>query len=182
MDERTCSVDGCNKSVRGNSEWCYGHYMKNWRYGTPTPTHPSRVVNRPGDRFGTLILVERQGHRWLCECSCGRTRLASAGDLNRTLDATTCGYRPNHRTDEVSYSAVHDRLRSDLGPASRHQCTDCGSTAHHWSYDHTADDERHELIGRCLVAYSVSQDHYSPRCVPCHKRYDLDRIDAMRDN
>ena len=177
MDKGTCSVDGCEKSLR-SSTFCYAHYMKNWRYGTPTPTHPSRVRNAPGDRIGTLTLIERIGQQWRCECECGRIRLSRSGDLNRAGDASTCGYRPNHRIESPSYGAAHDRIRRDRGSASLHRCVDCDSQAHHWSYDHAADDEMHEMIGNSLVAYSPSQDHYLPRCVPCHKRFDLDRIDA----
>ena len=178
MDEHTCTIDDCDKQRRGNGPWCYGHYMKNWRYGTPTPQHASRVENSPGDRFGTLVLVERIGARWLCSCDCGRTRMAAAGELNRTGSSSTCGWRPNHRSDTPTYAAVHGRLRNDLGSASKRQCADCTQQAHHWSYDHSADDEMHELIANTLVAYSADQSHYAPRCVPCHKRYDLGRLNS----
>lgn len=67
-------------------------------------------------------------------------------------------------------------------PAQTHQCIDCGSQAYHWSYDHDAPDEMYETIGKYLVAYSPSQEHYAPRCVPCHKRFDLDRIDGTPDH
>ena len=29
-------------------------------------------------------------------------------------------------------------------------------------------------------AYSLKIEHYEPRCVPCHKRMDLDRIKSIR--
>lgn len=182
MENPTCSVTGCSKQVRGKTGWCYGHYMKNWRYGTPTPEHATRIVDIAGSRFGTLTVVARIENKWRCECDCGRTRIVSAGELNRTGSANTCGYRPAHRCDNPTYSAAHDRIRTDCGPASLHQCQDCGNRAAHWSYDHEDPDEMHEMIGSTLVAYSANQSHYAPRCVPCHKRYDLGRLDALRGN
>lgn len=178
MDKSTCDIPGCEKPVRGRSCWCYGHYMKNWRYGTPTPEHPSRVVDIIGARYGTLVVVERVDQKWLCECDCGRSRVASAGELNRTGNANTCGHRPAHRANAPTYAAAHERLRTDLGSASSHQCTDCGETAYHWSYDHDDPNEMYERIGTTLIAYSPIQSHYAPRCVPCHKRYDLGHLNS----
>ena len=28
------------------------------------------------------------------------------------------------------------------------------------------------------IAYSNNPEHYEPRCVPCHKRFDLGRVDS----
>ena len=67
------------------------------------------------------------------------------------------------------------------GAASEHDCVDCGGSAYQWSYDHSDPDERvatePPLTG---IAYSLNPEHYSPRCVPCHKRFDLGRLDAVR--
>lgn len=42
-----------------------------------------------------------------------------------------------------------------------------------------APEEQHEYgLSTNPVAYSMNPDHYQPRCVPCHKRYDLDRQGA----
>jgi hypothetical protein len=174
-----CAVPGCGKPVKRGG-FCYGHYMKNWRYGTPTPEHPDRWEDLTGRRFGTLLLVERIGSRWRCICDCGRERLALVGDLNRAGDANTCGDRRTHRrADDAGYTAAHQRVRRDRGPISAHQCVDCGAPARHWSYNHDDEDERlaHGLSAH-PVAYSLNPEHYSPRCVPCHKRFDLGRRDS----
>ena len=179
MNKTTCAVQGCPAPIKRGG-YCYGHYMKNWRYGTPTPDHPPRWEDIRGHRFGALTVQERQGSQWLCRCDCGATTNVRAGDLNRGT-ATTCGDpRLRHRLDTAGYSAAHGRVRSDRGPASAHACTDCGRPAYHWSYDHDDPDELHEDVRGLRVAYSLNGDHYSPRCVSCHKVFDLGRLDAAR--
>jgi hypothetical protein len=180
MTERTCSVTGCVIPWK-RGDYCYGHYMKNWRYGTPTPERAPAWDDIRGRRFGTLIVVRREGMRWLCACDCGRERTASAGELNREGEANTCGDRPTHRRAEAAgYSAAHGRVRRDRGPVQNLACVECGSPARHWSYNH---DDPNEMVQHGLsvrpVAYSLDPQHYSPRCVPCHKLFDIHRDDAM---
>lgn len=180
VNDGTCSVTDCEKPVK-RLGYCYGHYMKQWRYGTPTPQF-IRWDDIRGQRFGALVVVERQGDAWLCLCDCGRQRTASAGELNRTGEAATCGDRRTHRRQEhAGYTAAHQRCRSDRGPVQNHPCVDCGRTARHWSYNHDDPDEflAHGLSAH-PVAYSLKPEHYSPRCVPCHKVFDLGRTDAAR--
>lgn len=179
MPEGTCSVTDCSAPIKRRG-YCYGHYMKNWRYGTPTPQHTPGWVDIRGRRFGTLVVTERRGSRWLCKCDCGRERLCPAGDLNRAGQTSTCGHRPtHHRTDTAGYTAAHQRVRQDRGLVQLHDCVNCGRPARHWSYDHDDPDELYaDVRSANLAAYSLKPEHYSPRCVPCHKRYDLDRLDA----
>ena len=178
VNDGTCSLPDCDKPVK-RSCLCYGHYMKQWRYGTPTPVHPSRATDLTGRRFGHLVAVERVGNRWLCRCDCGRTTVVRVGDLNRG-SAASCGDRRTHRRqDEVGYSSAHDRVRRDRGLVQRYDCVDCGARAQHWSYDHADPDELHEDgISARPVAYSLKPEHYQPRCISCHKRFDLGRHDA----
>ena len=174
-----CSLDECDKPVK-RAGYCYGHYMKNWRYGTPTPQFQSRVQDVRGQRFGTLEVVERVGHNWRCKCDCGRERNVSAGDLNRYRDTATCGHAATHwRSSDAGYTAAHRRCRSDRGQVQDHDCVGCGRQAQHWSYNHDDPDERHASgLSARPVAYSLNPEHYSPRCVACHKRFDLGRTDA----
>lgn len=180
MNAPLCSVDGCKADVHAKG-YCYAHYMKAWRYGTPTPQHPSRIVDLTGSTFGLLTVVERQGKKWLCHCDCGATTLVRPGDLNRGT-ASSCGStRLHRRQDSAGYRAAHDRVYRDRGRAADHQCVDCGQPAHHWSYNHDDPDER---TSRSLptngIAFSLKPDHYSPRCVPCHKTFDLNAIKGDR--
>lgn len=175
MGQRTCDVPGCTMPHKRGG-YCYGHYMKDWRYGTPTPDHPPQWVDLRGRRFGTLVVRERRGSAWYCECDCGRSRLARAGDLNRCGDSSTCGHRATHRrSDTAGYGAAHDRIRRERGAPRDHECVDCGQQARHWSYEHNDPDERLGTSGysKSLIAYSLNPEHYVARCVPCHKRFDL---------
>lgn len=176
----TCTVNGCDKPTRSKG-LCYGHYMKQWRYGTPTPEHAPRRMNLIGKRFGTLTVTEPLDWRfWICECDCGETARRDAGNLRRWGDRNTCGTPGKHYySEEPGYSAAHSRVRRIHGSASLHSCSDCGEPAYHWSYDHMdADEMYHEYKPGTFAAYSAKPEHYSARCVPCHKRYDLDRNDS----
>ena len=174
----TCSVTDCSNPIK-RFGYCYGHYMKNWRYGTPTPQHPDRWVDIRGKVIGTLTVTKRVKGGWLCLCSCGNTRIASAGELNRTGDRNTCGAPGAHLDTEPRYAAAHDRVARLHGPASQHPCVDCGNPARHWSYDHNDPDELYAVgLSANPMAYSANPDHYEARCVPCHKRYDLGRRDS----
>lgn len=178
-NDTTCKLNNCMKPVK-RAGYCYGHYMKNWRYGTPTPTFEERWVDVRGQQFGTLTVIERVGDKWRCTCECGEQRIVSAGDLNRYGSSSSCGNRRTHmRKDDVSYSAAHDRVRRDRGSVTDMHCVDCGETARHWSYNHDDPNElRTTHLSANPVAYSLDSSHYSPRCVPCHKRFDLGRHDA----
>lgn len=193
MPEGTCSLADCERPLKRKG-YCYAHYMKNWRYGTPTPPFgymldereprpPMRPsTKRPdltGRRYGLLLVIRRVRYGWECRCDCGRVVIRKAGGLNRG-DNRSCGDRPtHHRTDSAGYGAAHDRVRRDRGRIGLHVCVNCGDPARHWSYNHDDPDELYaEGLSAHPVAYSLKPEHYSPRCVPCHKRYDLDRIDA----
>ena len=69
-------------------------------------------------------------------------------------------------------------MRRDQGPASTHTCVDCAAPAAQWSYDHADPDEMYTPEG---YAYSLKGDHYHPRCVPCHKAFDMGRADAAEE-
>lgn len=174
-----CAVDGCAKEAH-RTTYCYSHYMKNWRYGTPTPEHPPWRKDIRGARYGTLVVQEwAGGGRWTCRCDCGEEVTRAAGSLNREGRSNTCGIPGKHLQPFVTYSGAHERVRHARGSASEHLCISCNERAHHWSYRH---DDPNELLDETLtskpVAYSVDPSHYDPRCVPCHKRFDLDRKDA----
>lgn len=163
--------EGCDKAPRSkHATLCPKHYHRVYRYGTVSPQHPLRYIDLTGQAQGELTVKRRGDGGWICDCSCGASVLVLTGDWNR--GQSTCGNRSIHfRSDDAGYSAAHDRLRTDMGQASTHPCTDCGQRALHWSYNHTAGDN--ERIGSDGYPYSLDADDYSPRCVPCHKRYDL---------
>jgi hypothetical protein len=170
-----CAVEGCAKPATPKKRgWCYAHYMRNYRYGSPTAPKRRQYVDVAGQRFGRLVAVEHEpapSRFWVCLCDCGATRLAAYEALHKGL-ATSCGAPDCQRKDEVGYSGVHERLRTRRGPARRHPCVDCGLPARHWSYDRTDPDERHMVIGAKRYPYSMDETRYVPRCVSCHSRFD----------
>lgn len=173
-----CPVEGCMKHVY-RAGYCYGHYMKNWRYGTPTPAHDPRWADLTGQRFGSIVVLSRSGKHWVCRCDCGATTNGLTGDLNRG-SKTSCGNRTLHRrSDHIKYGSAHDRVRDDRGHISTHHCVNCGEQAQHWSYNHTDPSELFAYdLSKRPVAYSTDPAHYSPRCIKCHKRFDLAHINS----
>jgi group I intron endonuclease len=67
---------------------------------TPQIISPtSRVIDRTGQRYGRLVVIERaprpQNRKdtfayWLCKCDCGNTRVVASGDLS-TGNTRSCG-------------------------------------------------------------------------------------------
>ena len=180
MTNDSCSVHECREPVK-RMGMCYGHYMKSWRYGTPTPTR-QRWEDLTGRRFGKLVAQERVEGRasmWKCRCDCGAQKLVRTGDLNRgtvSCGAIGCRKPSTPRRDDIGYWAAHSRVRNDRGPASGYTCVDCAASAYQWSYSHEAEDERISSDEATLgMPYSPDPSDYDPRCVTCHKAFDADR-------
>lgn len=173
-----CTADGCRKKPRStHAELCSMHYHRVYRNGSlERLTLTPRWEDIRGQRFGKLIVVERDANAWLCACDCGRTTRVAAGSLNRgTLSCGTRGCKPapTPRQSEAGYGAAHSRVRRDKGSASQHACVDCNGTAYQWSYDHDDPDERTSTERNSTgMPYSLRSEHYEPRCVRCHKAFD----------
>jgi hypothetical protein len=74
--------------------------------------------------------------------------------------------------DDCPESAAHQRVRRAKGSARNHACVDCGNQARQWSYNHKDPNGRTE---EGLGPYSSDPKWYEPRCVSCHKKFDLSR-------
>jgi hypothetical protein len=79
-------------------------------------------------------------------CTCARHKSGPGADLSNA---------------EITYQALHRRIRRRRGNASQYTCTDCPAQATDWSQVHGTD-------GLDLDA------DYAPRCRSCHIRYDAD--------
>ena len=171
-----CQIEGCDRPHKRYG-YCYGHYMKWWRYGDAEWVAPKRRLDLSGKKFGLLVVLrELDAKHWECECECGRVTRVRGWSLT-SGGTTTCGHGPtHHRASHVKYHGAHARLYSDLGRAADHACVDCGSEAAHWSYDHS--DPRQLIDEETGAAYSLSTEHYMARCVPCHKAFDMSRLDS----
>lgn len=80
--------------------------------------------------------------------------------------------------DAATYAAVHQRLRRERGRARDHRCGDCDRPAAQWSYSRTGGPGHRESE---TGPYSVDLDDYTARCVPCHKKFDLQHITTEKD-
>lgn len=173
-----CMIDGC-KQMSLMRSLCRKHYDRWHKHGDPLHVgKPGRRRQRDlvGERFGSLVVTaptDGGRGRWECLCDCGNSTTVQSGNLNGGY-VTACGDRQVHRrADVVGYSAAHHRIYRDIGKASEFACVDCGDQAHDWSYDHEDPDE---LIGDnhgIPMPYSLKPEHYDPRCVPCHRTFDL---------
>lgn len=76
---------------------------------------------------------------------------------------------PATRTESVSYSQAHLRLKVDRGVAALYDCIMCGGSAAEWAYMGGDPNESIDDIGR---KYSLDQSLYEPMCVTCHRRHD----------
>jgi hypothetical protein len=91
-------------------------------------------------------------------------------------------YRAKRRASKLranaGYEAAHDRIRHDRGSVRELACIGCGNRAAHWALNHERAATRtlEQRGGRYKgLPYSLEPADYDPRCVRCHKRYDLDR-------
>ena len=93
---------------------------------------------------------------------------------------TFCKWGPDHpswKENNIGRVAAHQRVVSRRGSAKTHLCVDCGLPASHWSYDHADPNEFKDERGSPT---SGDPSHYQARCVPCHKRFDLDYLATIR--
>lgn len=144
-----------------------------------------------GRRYERLVVVaeaEPRGsrRRLACRCDCGGTievyasnlvggKTRSCGCLRREVEATGGG---RFKGDDISYPAMHMRVRGARGAAREHACTSCGGGAIDWAYRWDLDcPSQRSGPGRNGGGSSVSPycphvEHYDPMCKPCHRDFD----------
>lgn len=155
-----CSIDDCFRSVRARG-LCNTHNLR-W---LSTGVLGGPIEDRRRNVGSTCSVVE-----------CERPAKSRGWCQAHYLRWYATGTEPagpvvqiHRRHDEVTYSGVHMRLRSDLGLAATYDCADCGKAAEEWSYNHS---DPGELINSAGLAYSLSVEHYAPRCRKCHFSFD----------
>lgn len=185
----TCSADGCNReATRTRKTWCEMHYYRLRRTGTtdPRPRKPKPEPRAPRPRPGTVPCgaddcdrLATRG-RW-CRMHAARVERHGTPDAvthQRDRNIPRAEQSPRWTGDAATYTAVHQRLRYRRGRAAEHRCVDCGGTAAQWSYERTdGPGHRESPTG----PYSVDLDDYSPRCIPCHKRFDLQHLTLTKE-
>lgn len=105
-------------------------------------------------------------------CRMHQLRLIKRGDIHFTYTGK------NHWSwsgDTVTYSGAHQRVNRVRGRADAQGCIDCPSAAAHWSYTRSGVGE---IVDERGIPYSSDPTQYEPRCVPCHKKFDLAHVRA----
>lgn len=198
---KTCTVDGCDNLLRARG-YCATHWARWRKYGTtelPTqPTHDECTVDGCGSkprskhspycemhyyrirRNGSTATVkprvkgdcvvdgcDRAAERVDGYCRMHYLRLTRRGDLRFEMRGAQ---HPKWTGEAATSGAAHGRIKATRGSARSWACTDCARPAAHWSYDHADPEERYDPD---KGYYSLEVDHYFPRCVRCHKSFDL---------
>lgn len=172
-----CSVDECDTPKRSSGAlYCEMHYGRMRRNGTLEG--PRRYDNEICSVDGCSTPRKSNGM-----CDLHDTRYRRHGDPNTVIAPeqrrlATGALSPSWTGSEATYNAAHQRVKKARGSARKHPCVDCGNEARHWSYDHADPNERFTEDG---YAYSTELEHYEPRCVPCHKLYDLALLASKRE-
>ena len=120
---------------------------------TGTRARPRRVCSVAG------CGRRHSGHGY---CPAHLARLHRFGDVQADVPVGT------RTAGGPTYATVHAQLRAGRGPATDHECAECGRAARCWSYDGTDPDERQEPTRG--LRYSLDLDRYRPRCLPCHRQ------------
>jgi hypothetical protein len=91
------------------------------------------VVDRTGQRFGRLVVIERAGRRgtaaaWLCQCDCGSRKIITSNSLRGGYAkscgcsrATGPGSRPNYRTTVLPGSAARKAVLKNYRLSAKHR-------------------------------------------------------------
>lgn len=171
-----CSAEDCQAPPRStHAQYCETHYYRLRRTGKLTVDNPQRKQRG----ICTVDGCETKDHGPHGLCAMHFTRLRRHGDpLALRPNPMPAGPDHSRWTGELaSYRAVHQRVKKQRGVPSLHICVDCGGQAQHWSYDHA---DQNELFEEGFGAYSIDIDHYEPRCVRCHKNFDMKFVMANR--
>lgn len=166
MEDPTCVVPDCSRKRRSaRSRHCEAHYYRLRRSGSldlkPRPVRGACTVDECGRIAATIGGM----------CGMHAQRVKKHGDPTVVLyvKGEVADAHPSWRGADITYSGAHSRVRAARGAARGPRCVDCDAPAKHWSYSH---DDPNELVSD-EGPYSADVEHYAPRCVSCHKTFDL---------
>ena len=185
-DARTCPHCGDSLAGRGPlARFCSNRCRSVAGRKANPPARPVRERTgkvMPGERFGSLVVIEHLGSRKgsgrvLARCDCGTVHEFGTPNLlsGSTARCSDQGAHPDprHGGQVLTYDGAHGRVKRERGSASAHPCVSCGRPARDWTYSHAAPSELAMAEGReAGRPYSASPEFYDPRCRPCHLRWD----------
>lgn len=164
LEDHRCSVDGCDRRPQGRG-LCKYHW-KRWRlYGDPLGKSDWKQVKGTCSVDGCERPYHANGY-----CNTHGYHAERYGDPLAKGPGRHSGRK---RMELPSYAGLHKRIFYDRGRASQFKCVDCGAQAEEWSYDGGCPNEIWEEVRGVMLAYTIDQDRYSPRCKQCHRRRDL---------
>lgn len=175
INTNVCVVEGCDEVARTLGQTlCPFHYSR--QIHGRSLAAPKRQQR---DKRGTCIVAgcsaKDAGPLGYCSKHLARVRRNGSPHvvIHQRDRRNKLENHPRWTGEEATYSAIHQRLKSQRGCASDMKCIDCEGKAQHWSYTH---DSEYELVDSDLGPYSTNLSDYVPRCVRCHKRFDLARL------
>lgn len=161
--DSTCAVSEClRESYKRN--YCNMHYIRLRRTGNLGPT--GTVINTQGAACTVQDCDRSTIAKGLCRLH--YNRLAISGKLD-AAPSKAGAWNGRWKGDSASYFAIHQRLKSTRGQASKYECSECGGRARHWAYDNADPHEKQDDGGR----FSTDPNHYRPMCVSCHRKFDF---------
>lgn len=181
--DKVCDIEGCAKLARSKSAaYCPMHYHRIYRGGE---VGEAEVRKRASLSPSCEIEGCDKPDKTVGYCTMHAARIARHGDPHKVIPVEDRKkyYKDDHWNwvgDAVGYAAAHHRVYRLKGAASDRSCVDCSGPALHWSYDHSDPDENVGMHGGYEVAWSPRPEHYSPRCAPCHKRFDMNQVRARK--
>lgn len=167
---RTCSIDGCDR-WHDSHGFCHVHVYRWRKYGDPLA--PGVHLPREG-RFCSITDCGRQVYcRGWCSLHYSRWQRSGADPTHPRRPGSKGGpTHPRWRGDDIDYLHFHQRLNYARGNPGDHACVACGGPSQEWAYDHADPNEKVELRGKFLTAFSTDFDHYKPMCISCHRTMD----------
>ncbi|WP_197517043.1 LuxR C-terminal-related transcriptional regulator [Mycobacterium sp. E2699] len=163
-----CVVKGCTRP-RGNKDgYCNGHARQLKDTGAVTPSFQPRMKQPKFCNFdGCTGKAKSKGY---CEAHLRQLRVHGHMVPIRTI------------FDECTYTGAHHRCRALWGRVHKYPCVWCGDLAEEWAYDGTDQSELYDTKQdwqlRSIVPYSRFPEFYMPMCKRCHKKLDMERLQA----
>lgn len=162
-EQRVCEVEDCGRPHR-NWGYCNMHAQRLYRHGDPLKV--TDVSRKPCKVFACETLATGHGY---CVKHLRRVQSTGSPHVVRRGGRPLSGEYPG-------WDAAHKRVHRVRGKAAERSCVDCGGRADEWSYDNA--DPRELVEKKHGMAYSLDPNHYEPRCVKCHRRFDAARRNA----
>lgn len=169
MKATRCAVSGCDGTDPITKGYCESHYKRWCRTGDPGTTPILRRKRKVRD---CSVVDCPHPHRANGYCKLHYERWYWRNRLGQDIGDVGGDRRTSWATKPGGYTAVHQRLTRERGPAREYECLKCGNIAAHWAYNSANPDPHEKLDSDKGLFYTYDLSYYIPLCVPCHSRLD----------